>query len=338
MSKLALRFTVAAVLTALLGCEQVENPPQSDSPSPTRTAKADSLDLVVQMTGLMLLVPPNPASSRTDVLMPRSAPAHSALLGIGIADTSIRICGAKRHDGLCYVDLDRWTLEPIGNPGTADGGDDIKVPVRMMNLSVAAGGRYRTNPDRPNADVVRRVTFLSGQLGSDTCSLARWKHRPFSPNGNVMSSRDGGLYNRLSWLIRVPADSLPKLTFVDVRTRTDTVEVPLEGVNGDRIMILLAHVPEAEVGSLPPGTQGTAGKPPNELRHIRYLFPLLRENGTGQPVPPGRYVYPHAPVRTGLARCSATVTRAGKRAAEAPQASAGLSTYSCVIAAGDRHP
>jgi hypothetical protein len=201
----------------------------------------DSLTIVLQLTGLLMIVPPNPGTiGPTQVLMPEpNAPDdlnHVAVIGFRRNGTEQQ-CDAGSDREFCFVRMDGWVLDPL--PGRSS---RVTLPRSVLNLTQGSGGR-RVHPNNFGINAQRdslrsRITLGGGSL-TDTCHLARWS---FDPVGSAR--RDTfSLSNVVEWTIPdVPVDrvSLVRRRLNGSSPQSLTTLLP---DSSGRIELLVAHVP-----------------------------------------------------------------------------------------------
>lgn len=258
----------------------------SIAPSPSGPAAASMAapNLVVQMTGLLLVVPPATGTGDVQILLPKEED-HVAWLGFGMgsdaANYSSALCDTTRphaahavKEGICYVDLTKWEVGALGTGGV---GSEVKnlLPPELVSVTELSGGHHRANPA---ADGRRAKVLLSAGAPGDTCKLARWTLRPYGG-----TARDQELINRLDW--RIP-NAPSRLVFTSA-TGSHTVTLPGPDNNG-HVYILLAHVPRADLSSLPPtGSTGGVSTGGN-ASHFAAFYDLLDDPTTPSTIdPPG---------------------------------------------------
>jgi hypothetical protein len=279
---------------------------------PERSVAAEAT-VVVHMSGLLLVVPPRQDGGRTHVLLP-AAPGHAARLGFGVAGDEPfvhRLCLTDEAHGLpairagvCYVDLERWALEPFG-----DGGPPTLVanalPAGVLNASDVSGGTHRVELASLGNEVRAQVALTAGQVGGQ-CSLASWVVEPVDETGAVRREVLP-LVNVLSWEIRNPAAT--ELVFRS-RSGPETITVPLPApaANG-KIEILLSHVPLDELDDLPPAIPGPPAAPTDTAYHFGAFYDLLR-NADGEPLAANspRRRLPHTPSQRSPYSCDVRIT------------------------------
>jgi len=231
----------------------------SSQARPQTTPAVATFDVEVQMTGLLLIVPPKQPGT-TYVFLPKPSVNHYALFGFGIpasmssGDVS-RLCSQGIVPGdnaakMCYVNLDAWLLQPIDGGGTPPSGAFDLEKVGLMNVTEASGG-YKV--DLAKIDSRARIDFRVGAPG-ESCKLATWTYKP-SVNDQPGSPVEKRLANLVPWTMQLPTGFelvfKPKLSGSPVR-------VPLVADGNGKVALILAHIPVGEVGDLPPGQQGGA--------------------------------------------------------------------------------
>ena len=198
----------------------------------------DSLTIVIQLTGLLMLVPPSPGQSGpTRVLMPEPDHIrHEAVLAYRNPAGHACSEGILVSGEFCFVRMEGWELDPL--PGRAR---SVNLPRTIMNLTRNGGGiRVHRNllASNPPRDSLRARFTLGGGDVSGACPMGRWT---FDPVG--AQQRDTiSLANVVEWTIPdVPQDSI-----VLVRRRLSGGSaqklVTLYPERG-RIELLIAHVP-----------------------------------------------------------------------------------------------
>jgi hypothetical protein len=116
-------MTVAGTLGTIAGCVLLSacaaDAPGTHALVPERSVAAEAT-VLVHISGLMMVVPPQQDGGRTHVLLP-AAPGHAARLGFGITGDEEfvqRLCVTDEAHGLpairagvCYVDLEKWARQ-----------------------------------------------------------------------------------------------------------------------------------------------------------------------------------------------------------------------------------
>lgn len=211
----------------------------------------------VQMTGLLLIVPPT-TGNELKVYLPRNVGGHAARLGFAVPQgvtLPTNFCdngGTAAHpDTICYVNLKHWTLAPVGAGGspatTTLAGMPPVSTSGLLSLTEISGGDYRVFPTHAGKKSHPPVTFLSGQLvDSLACKLAEWTYTPVDQQGMPQPAQTHRLANVLVW--EMMALDTPSLVFE--RQGQSAVRVPLPP---GETWLLLAHIPAGELRHLPPG-------------------------------------------------------------------------------------
>lgn len=352
--KTFLRRTVSApsvVLILILGgacngsdSREVEVVSDSVDPSATiTTVPASSVKLMVQMTGLLLVVPR--ASGTVDVLLP-SKGDHVAWMGFGMgSDSSVyanSLCDDTRSHskqarsaGICYVDLKNWTLNAVGTGGNQVPNVGDSLPPELVNVTYLSGNRHKARTSN-----ARRIELAAGVPGADVCKLATWKVAPYGGNTSPQE-----LINRLDW--EITGGFQTTLSFTST-AGSYNVSLPPPDSAG-KIYILLAHVHNSDLGTLPPASSTTMSSNTG-ASHFDAYYTLLDDPQTSAHDPPmgDRRRSPTYEHGTEVP-CSAWITLPARRqggdtlASEGPQPQSGsiskefwsLATYGCVLARAD---
>ena len=216
--------------------------------------------LVIQMTGLLLVVPHNSdGSGRMHVLMPETTnlPTHVAWIAFK-GDNAKHCVRWAQATGICFVDMDGWSLElGKGAGGTPDASTLVNSPA---NLTRASGGRRVRRGhfgDEPGRRVRSRITLHAGAI-TDTCNLASWRYE-----AGLGSSAPGvtfPLANLVTWTIR----DLPQEGLLLTRRRLDRVRgdeaETLEMLHPNSagvIEMIVIHVPVDEARRLEEAANNT---------------------------------------------------------------------------------
>lgn len=196
----------------------------------------DSLTIVIQLTGLLMLVPPSPGQSGpTRVLMPEPDHIrHEAV--IGYRSPAGHTCPGHPVDQFCFVRMEGWELDPL--PGRAQ---PVNLPRSIMNLTRNSGGirvhRDLLGSNAPRDSLRSRFTLGGGDV-SGACPMGQWT---FDPVG--AQQRDTiSLANVVEWTTPdIPQDSivLVRRRFSGGSAQKLVTLYPDEG----RIELLIAHVP-----------------------------------------------------------------------------------------------
>jgi hypothetical protein len=336
-------FVLAAgmPLSACGGDGEREVQADADTSVSTRTTdvEARNVRVTVHMTGLVLVVPPKQGGDSVKVLLPdtQAVGDHVAWLGFGIEPTNPvvpRLCvndTIYTKAGICYVDLDKWTLDPFGGGGRPSP-PAVTLPNGVLNVTNVAGGMHKVHVPWLTNGLRAEVMFTAGRPGA-TCSLASWAYRPVDSQGRPKPPVRDSLVNVLDWEIEDPG--VDSLVFRD-RASRDSIKVSLPQT-GEAHMIL-AHIPVADVKDLPPGSRvGPLPAAADSAKHFRAYYNLLRMPGTNpQPIPPHphpRRQIPHHPQPLTTEACKVSITTPVERFIEKKA----IGTYACMVASADPH-
>ena len=342
------RAAVACLTFCILvsGCGKggnAKDPPQSSTTGGNAdgttaqvksAAAVTTVDVDVQMTGLLLIVPPKQTGT-TYVFLPNPMAKHYALFGFGIPASMIaadvaRLCsqGIVPGDlaaGMCYVNLDDWKLEPF-TQGTPPSGTFNLDQVGLMNLTTASGGFKVTDLNTSNR---ARLQFdVGAPAPGKSCKLARWRYRP-ALNGQPGPPEEKDLANVVHWMMKVPAtfelNFKPKTVGLPVR-------VPLVANTTGSVQLILAHIPEGDVGNLPPGQQtGPVPAGSDTANHFHSYYDILNVPPSNPGTDPRRPI-PHVKVKYHQSGCQIDITT---KTARADTALFGPRTYACMPAAAE---
>jgi hypothetical protein len=317
----AISQSCAAALCVLLGgcgADQRGGPLLNSLPSTAETS------VVVHMSGLLLVVPPGQDGGQTNVLMP-TMPDHAAWLGFGIAGDEpfvSRLCLADAtygqpaiRAGICYVDLDLWSLQPFGAGGQPTPASNT-LPAGVLNVTEGSGGGYRVHVPSLGGDLRAQVVFGAGEAGGH-CSLASWIYEPVNAQGVVQRRDSLPLINVLDWEIRNPA--VHALVFRS-RSGPDSISVPLPAPDANgKIELLLTHIPIEDLEELPPARSSAPEVPADTAYHFDAFYDLLRDGSVdGEPIPRNspRRPLPHTPTALSAGSCEVGITIPRSLAAE----------------------
>lgn len=206
--------------------------------------------LIIKMSGLLLLSPPNSPNDATNVLMPaaNNLPTHVTWLAFA-GNPNGPYCMFP-ESGFCVVDMNGWALEPVkagtGTPQTLTSG--------AANLSHASGRNLASHflGMRPGRRVRSRVTLRSGFV-SNECALATWRFEP-------MGSSPVALNNVVEWTIphlsqdRLVLERIPLDPAAGDTRQTIATLYPVDGV----IELYIMHVPPDEAFQLSRRVAATA--------------------------------------------------------------------------------
>jgi hypothetical protein len=262
---------IAAMPTVASSCDTAKAaetaPVQSRAVPERHVAKTT---VVLHMTGMLLLVP-NRISM--DVLMPRH-PGHKARLGFGfnlqmnlptgLCDDSGFIDPKPTTKFICYVDLEKWSVDPIGSGGQPSPAD-VTVPRGVLNLTRL--WQYYLGPTVHPGEARAKVKLVSGSAG-ETCRGARWKVRPFSSPGGPHPMVEDTFVNVLNWTVE-DLDGL-QLTFRR-KGRAHVIQFPA----ADQIDLVLAHVRTGQLRELPPNDQMSSQTVSDVIADVEPYFGLV---------------------------------------------------------------
>lgn len=204
------------------------------------SVQIEPVTVVIQMSGLLLLVPPKQPEGATHVLMPKlpsNMSQHIAYLGF--RQDSTHICKEYRAStNICYVSLDDWAVGPIGGAG----GSVPVIPRSVVNLT-RGSGNVTVDTTKPQVrDRIRsQLTLLSGSA-TDSCGLATWTFDPYgSPPPEKLP-----LINVLEW--QIPDLQSETLELVLHSRHGPAVErrVTLHANEAREVELLVLHVTEKE--------------------------------------------------------------------------------------------
>lgn len=222
----------------------------------------DSIHVVIQMTGLLLLAPDRPSGSGpTHVLLPATngLPTHLAWMAY-TADSLESVNRCQEYlSGLCIVDLDGWslTLGSGGKPAPTTN----RVPPSALNLTRGKGrpvDRDRLG-QRPGRKVRSRVSLLAGEV-TDTCVLADWEYDDVDPATGLDTVP---LANMVEWKIRnIAQGHLPMvLSPLDSMAGDRRMDLPaLRAAVSDTAEIFIMHIPLAEAMGFTGALQGLGAR------------------------------------------------------------------------------
>jgi hypothetical protein len=281
--------------------------------------------VVFHMTGLLLLVP---YGKSMHVLMPAHA-GHTVRLGFGMDETKARhpdLCSDEGFSepypseaGVCYVDLEHWTLADFGAGGQPE--DPLTHPVPPGVLDITQYWQYQVRIPPSPGFARARMTMLSGQPAGP-CSLARWKFKPYARPGGPHPVQTAELVNVMKWVVTGLTN--PQLVFRHKKSGARVI-VPLPGSGISEVV--LAHIPESQLDELPP--QG--GGSPSGARDVARDFDgyyRLAQRSSALPVGHPRTPYGGEELST---TCSVAITRPARdRAQRSPR------TFSCMMATAER--
>jgi hypothetical protein len=194
--------------------------------------------LVVQMTGLMMLVPENRSRRPTNIFMPPTPDLETHYPIIAFRGDSTEWCFAW-HEGLCVVDMSGWSLDPIGITTTGVG--LAQVPRGALNVSRGAGGK-ELDLDRAR-ESARSWLTLRGGLETRSCSLVTWWFRPYASINNEPIP----FINVLEWSIRNLQQEEIVLTRRSIEDSTPPQELARLRPTAGRVELLVAHLTAQDI-------------------------------------------------------------------------------------------
>lgn len=247
----ARRSLVQAACAALLTCTMLPACRGGNQGNPKQqalTLQTEPVTMVIQMTGLMLLVPPKQASGLTHVLLPDMPPAsgipdHLTFIGFK-GDSSGHCTIYDRKRKICYVNMKGWALDSIGKAA----GSSTTAGTRARGpLNLTRHTNKKINLVQARQSLASEVTFVRGRP-TDSCGVARWTYNPIGQDPPAKFE----LINVLEWQIpNMPADS-----FVLVRRelkapyRRETIATlrTSDTVNNEIELLIMNVLPEDTVG------------------------------------------------------------------------------------------
>jgi hypothetical protein len=203
----------------------------------TAAAQIEPVTIVIQMSGLLLLMPPQGGVGATHVLMP-DVKKHLAYIGYRQQSS----LGCDDHDPLnkiCYINVKGWEVAPIGVTSTTAS----RIPTGALNLTRGTGNvKVDTTLETTKSAISSRLTFLSGSA-TDSCGLATWTFDPYDtpPPEKVR------LINVLEWQIpNLQSETLQLvLRWRGTGSKPDTT-ITLSANDSREIELLVLHVTEEE--------------------------------------------------------------------------------------------
>lgn len=337
-------FHTARLITALLACAALiacggedasSEQPDDAKGAAVAPASGDSMDIVFQLTGMVLVVPPKNTNEHTHLLLPH-AQDHLAFFGIGYAPRDTALC-AKQRRGICYVDLVKWHVDPLGPRDEPTDSGGVGIPRRVLNVRRAAGPNYQANVQATKGEARAHLTFLTGRARSDVCSRGIWTYKPVA-TGRIETDT---FANVMTWVMRYRRNEPFRVRFV-LKTDSQTVrEIPLD-TSLDSVNLAIAHVTPEDTAFLPapiflPAAmqKSAPARETIKLDHIHHYYSLLRHEADNSSPGNGNRPVPVLVGDAGPAICPVTVTPAGKIPKMlAPELFAGVKTYGCVVGTG----
>jgi hypothetical protein len=322
---------LVSVLLSACGVEEGGAPGERAEPSTTvkTTGNGQPVSLVVQMTGLLLLVP---SDSGLEVLMPKLA-GHDAFIGFKAADGT----GCWRWDekrSICYQNMETWELDPIGMRA------GNKPATSTLNLTSGTGKGIKV---KRTEDRLHSALALGPGVESDTCSVAEWTYHAVGQDAQSKVE----LINVMKWRV----DNAGTNSIVLTRTKLDRSIISQEFAapvmeNGE-IQLLVMHITEAETKAffqstgVPHPAPAIAAMPHNEAaiikKHFDAFYHLMElEEGDRRRYPKvvqERKACPITILGLGNAFAGHADTTAFGPKGRRPQA--GPVTYSCVMTSAE---
>lgn len=283
-------------------------------------AHKQAATLVFHITGLVLIVPNQ--NGGADALLPETQDLpekHVSRLGFGIDKSDPNAAILCAHDtvfkpttplqrGICYVDLDEWSLDPVGQDGMP--AHPGPLPRSVFNVSEASGGKHKVHLPWVEGQLRSKISFVTGEAGALPCALANWRYRPITDILGIPISgfaQREPLANVVDWKIENPSSYT--LTFRPRKSSGPPVTVALQPPQDGMIELLLVHIPEKELGDLPPNAPRSALATSSEpaasamlasdtvATHFHAYYNLLRGDEAGDSISHGnhRRVLPHKP-------------------------------------------
>jgi hypothetical protein len=182
-------------------------------------------NVVVHLTGLLLIVPPK---SQTGGSTPATGnlPTHVTEIGYPRA-TPAEHCIPGRRAGVCWVNMDGWSLDLVGGGLAIPTPGPVSLPTGATNLSDRVGKPVKTSHagQEPGRQVRSRVTLRSGSKTFE-CGLAWWNISRL--NSNTVDEMV--LANVVEWTIPIKPSPLRL-----VRRRLD----PKRGETNEELLAIL---------------------------------------------------------------------------------------------------
>jgi hypothetical protein len=291
--------------------------------------------VTIQMTGILLIVPPDRPGDSVHVLLPNArGEDHVALFGFGVAGipwpaSCVSVTtpfGKRAHDaGICYVDLDVWTLQPLGAGGQPATPTLASIPPGeksgLLNVTALSGGKHTVHFPLDTTRFRTEVVLLAGEV-ERTCKLAHWAYHYWRWPGYRGPRHTDSLANVVYWQMQTSAP----LEFRN-HSSGEIVTIPLQP--GEMNMVL-AHVPREEMYHLPPGKAN--GVTVANTAHFQPYYSLLSEDPREDYIPSGSRRR-RVPRSLGGKSIPCTVTiNVGARV----EGGRSIGTYACVVSTGER--
>jgi hypothetical protein len=337
-------FLTLAACALLAACGEDEggegDKSRVETDTSTLSSAASKSTIVIQMTGLLLIVPQTTAGKDVSVVLPQpgALEKHVAWFGVGIAEgeadynalcDSATFAQRARKAGICYVNLAQWTLQPVGTGGspTPSLQEISTAHPGLLNVTHLSGSTHRVHHAHLGNRSLTEVVLVSGQPDSTSCRLATWT---YNVQGEAQA-KHLPLTNVLNWKVEVNA---PSALIFKSRSTSRVISVPIPA---GETKVLLAHIPEDEIEHLPAENTNTAqiADTVTVARHFSAYYDQLSRGA------PPEWISEDSPLRKIPVRtegetpqsqpCRVEITL---RTALLP-AFASLATYACMPALGE---
>jgi hypothetical protein len=253
MTHVRFRLTAAATLVLLASAAAACGGTAAAAEQTAGAVQIEPVNMVIQMSGLLLLVPPKQPDGATQVLMPR-IPGHVAY--IGFRQDSSAICNEHNKElNICYIDVKDWTVEPIGVAAASI----PVIPAGALNLTRGSGDvKVDTTKPQVRERIMSQLSFLSGSV-TDSCALARWTFDPYG----LPLPQQLPLINVLEWQIpNLPSETL-ELVLRSRKGPPREKRVTLRANEAREIELLVLHVTEEEGAPFTTAGWMAAGQAPS---------------------------------------------------------------------------
>jgi hypothetical protein len=307
------RETIAAILVLVIataaGWLLRDTLPQR--PVTHRLPPAGGTTLLVKMTGLLVIVPPDDSTGQTHVVLASTSkiPDHKARLRFTGDSTSL--C-AEYIGKNCYVDLTKWSLQTLGVDGTLPSSTLAELPPELANLTASSGDERRVNIPAMQLQGRILATLATGRAVRRACSLAVWYFNPVGPANATIKP----VANAVEWEIHSPAEHI-EVVFQRKTRPFDLYPVQLRST-ADTARITLLHVPQKESDWRPRITR--------PAEHFSALYEPLHTSGKASERRLPRFAW-----KTPTGSCADDEVRRAFTALHAPPFT--LDTFSCLPAA-----
>ena len=257
----ALAAGISLLVCAVLSACREENQP---APGQVSALQVEPVTMVIQMTGLLLILPPKQSGGETHILMPRKA-GHRGY--IGFRQETPAGCNEPgdiyRPDlQICYISMDGWSLAPVG----VTGGSNPTIPRGVLNLTRGSGGQTVDTTSAKN-QIRSLITLASGRV-TDSCGVANWTFDPVGEQGPEKVE----LVNVLEW--QIPNLSSETLALVLRRRNPGSPaerHVTLHANEGREIELLILHVTKDEADEFTGESRRSASDVPADTSPIPAL-------------------------------------------------------------------